>query len=175
MQRAAMDLRPALPSDLPDIACLHEANWRRDSADTLPEITLGGQLTVYLAEHWIEAALAASRVFVARTDDMLQGFTSMSEAPHGDAFLDNLHVAPSARAQGVGHALMSAIAVLSIPGALSLVVLSANTLARKIYRRWGGHEPEEFTDEVMGHSVHAVTIVWPDCTALVDRLRGDAP
>lgn len=172
---APMDLRPAIPSDLPDIARLHEANWRRDYAGILPEIALGARLTTYMNDRWTEAALDASRVFVARQGDMLQGFASMSDAPHRDAFIDNLHVAPMARAQGVGRALMSAIAVLSIPGALTLDVLSANTHARKICRRWGGRESEEFTDEVMGYEVPAVTVVWPDCSTLVDRLRGYAP
>lgn len=170
-----MDLRPALASDLPDIARLHEANWRRDYVEILPDVALGAQLTAYMDDHWTQAILQEKRVFVARKGDALVGFASMVEnGPHDCAFLDSLHVAPTARAQGVGHALMSAVAVLSIPGALTLEVLCANTQARTIYRRWGGRESDEFADEVMGYCVPAVTVGWPDCTALADRLRGDA-
>lgn len=168
-----MDLRPAIPEDLPDIARLHEANWRRDYVSFLPEVALGAALSADMAELWGAEALATRRVFVARKGQALLGFAAMrDEGPHGGACLENLHVAPSARAQGVGRALMSACAVLAIPGALTLVVLSANTTARAIYRRWGGKESMQFEDHILGYSVPAVTISWRDTVRLVDRLSG---
>lgn len=171
-----MDLRPALPSDLPDIARLHEANWRRDYAAIVPEIALGARLSTYMADRWGQGVLATSRVFVARDGDILLGFAAMlDEGPHECAFLDNLHVAPVARAQGVGRALMSAVTVLAIPSALTLEVLSANTTARAIYRAWGGTESTEFDDDILGVIVPAVTVGWRDTYALAERLSGDAP
>lgn len=171
-----MDLRPALPSDLADIARLHEANWRRDYVGILPDIALGTALTAYMQGQWSGNVLATSRVFVARDGAELLGFAAMlDEGPGGCAFLDNLHVAPAARAQGIGRALMSACAVLAIPGALALEVLSANSDARRIYRGWGGQETPEFEDNIMGHTVSAVTVSWPDTVHLVDRLSGHIP
>jgi hypothetical protein len=70
---------------------------------------------------------------------------------------------------------MSAVAVLSIPGALTLEVLCANRDARRIYRGWGGVESVEFADEILGVSVPAVSVGWRDTTALVERLSGTAP
>ncbi|GAB5445848.1 GNAT family N-acetyltransferase [Gymnodinialimonas sp.] len=167
-----MDLRPANLDDLPDIARLHEANWRRDYVGILPDVALGTQLTAYMATPWAPSALASQRVFVAR-DDALLGFAALQEdGPHGGPFLDNLHVAPPARAQGIGRALMSACAVLAIPRPLTLEVLSANTDARKIYRAWGGQESAEFDDNILGYTVPAVTIGWRDTGQLVDRLSG---
>ena len=171
-----MDLRPATPLDLPDIARLHEANWRRDYAGFLPEVALGEALATDMADLWSGDILSTRRVFVAHVDDMLTGFAAMlPEGPSGCAFLDNLHVTPTARAQGVGRALMSAVAVLAIPGALSLEVLSPNHAARAVYRRWGGQEGAEFTDEILGYPVPARTIHWPDTVWLADRLSGHAP
>ncbi|MEJ6394718.1 GNAT family N-acetyltransferase [Gymnodinialimonas sp. 2305UL16-5] len=169
-----MDLRPATALDLPDIARLHESNWRRDYANVLPEIALGARLSDYMAATWHGGALIDHRVIAARDeDDRLMGFAAMQdEGPHGCAYLDALHVAPKARAQGVGRALMTAIAVLSMPGALSLEVLSANRPARAIYRRWGGRETSEFQDTILDVSVPAVAVGWRDTAALLDRLRG---
>lgn len=168
-----MDLRLATPLDLPDIARLHEANWRRDYAGFLPEVALGKALATDMADLWSGDILSTRRVFVAVEDGALLGFAAMlDEGPSGCAFLDNLHVAPSARAQGVGRALMSAVAVLAIPGALSLEVLSPNTAARAIYRRWGGQEDAEFTDDILGYPVPARTVRWPDAVWLADRLSG---
>lgn len=168
-----MDLRPAIPSDLPDIARLHEANWRRDYAGVLPEFVLGKRLSDDMAVRWRDGVLATRRVFVVRDAEGLKGFAAMlDEGPHGCAFLDALHVAPVARAQGVGRALMSAVAVLSIPGALTLEVLSTNRDARRIYRGWGGVESVEFDDEILGIRVPAVSVGWRDTAALVDRLSG---
>lgn len=171
-----MNLRPARPSDLPDIARLHEANWRRDYAGILPDIALGKRLSEEMAARWGQGALATSRVFVAYGPDALLGFAAMREiGPDGGPFLENLHVAPTARAQGVGRALMSAVAVLSVPNPLTLEVPCANTTARAIYRGWGGRESVEFDDTILGHSVPAVCVGWQDCSHLVERLRGAHP
>jgi ribosomal protein S18 acetylase RimI-like enzyme len=169
-----MTLRPALPSDLPDIVRLHEANWRRDYARILPQVALGAGLSAYMAERWCDGVLATSRVFVMRDGDTLLGFAAMlDEGPDGCAFLESLHVAPAARAQGVGRALMSAVVVTAIPQALTLEVLSANTAARQVYRGWGGVESREFIDEILESPVPAVTVGWRDTFALAERLSGD--
>jgi ribosomal protein S18 acetylase RimI-like enzyme len=169
-----MHIRPATRADLPEIARLHEANWRRDYAGILPEHALGGQLTDYMEATWHDGALRDRRCLMARdgAGDLL-GFAAMlDEGPDGCAFLDNLHVAPRFRALGVGRALMSAVAVLAIPGALTLEVLTANTSARAIYKAWGGQESREFPDDIMGNRVRTVTVGWRDTIWLADRLSG---
>lgn len=171
-----MDLRPATPSDLPEIARLHEANWRRDYVDILPDVALGALLTSHMATQWAPEALETHRVFVATQEGSIIGFAAMRDCgPHDCPFLENLHVAPAARAQGAGRALMSAVAVLAMPGALTVEVLCANTTARAIYRSWGGEESEEFMDTIMGYPVPAVTVGWRDAGCLVQRLSGQTP
>lgn len=168
-----MDLRPATPSDLPEIVRLHEVNWRRDYVRILPHVALGAQLSEHVAAEWPADVLDARRVFVASRQDVILGFAAMREkGPHECATLDHLHVAPSARAQGVGRSLMSAVAVLAVPGALTLDVLCANTEARAIFRRWGGRESVAFEEVVLGVPVPTVTVGWRDAVDLLDRLRG---
>ncbi len=169
-----MHIRPATRDDLPEIAQLHEANWRRDYAGILPEFALGNQLRDHMAATWHDGVLRDRRCLVARDGARaLLGFAAMfDEGPDGCAFLDNLHVAPSFRALGVGRALMCAVAVLAIPGRLTLEVLSANAQARAIYKAWGGEESREFLDDIMGNRVPAVTVGWRDTVWLVDRLSG---
>ncbi|MEX3015108.1 N-acetyltransferase family protein [Gymnodinialimonas hymeniacidonis] len=169
-----MHIRPALPQDLPEIAQLHEANWRRDYAGVLPEYALGAHLTDYMARKWHNGALRDRRCLVARDGaGTLLGFAAMLDSgPDEHAFLDNLHVAPAFRAHGIGRALMSSVAVLAIPGPLSLEVLCANMQARAIYKAWGGEESAEFADDILGVSVPAVTVTWRDTVWLADRLSG---
>mgnify|MGYP001794475751 FL=1 len=169
-----MDVRPALPSDLPEIAALHRANWRRDFFDVLPPTALGDPLDAYMRRRWHPHALDVARGFVARdTSGFLLGFAAMlDDGPDGCAYLENLHVSPTARGAGVGTALMSAVAVLSIPTPLTLEVLTANAVARAVYRRWGGTESAEFMDKVLDVDVPAVVVSWRDTAALAARLRG---
>lgn len=170
-----MHVRPARASDLPAIAHLHEANWRREYAGILPQIALGKRLTAFMEEKWQPGYLGQAHVHVAHDDDgELLGFSAMvADDPDGFSFLDNLHVDPSARAMGVGRALMSANAVLALPGPLCLEVLCANKVARTIYRGWGGVEGEPFDDRILGVSVPAVRVDWPDTDALIHRLSGE--
>ncbi|MEJ6388421.1 GNAT family N-acetyltransferase [Gymnodinialimonas sp. 2307UL20-7] len=169
-----MHIRPAMRTDLPEIMSLHAANWRRDYAGILPQYALGNQLTDHMAAIWHDGALRDRRCLVSRDGaGTLLGFAAMlDEGPDGCAFLDNLHVAPPYRVLGVGRALMSSVAVLAIPGRLTLEVLSANAQARAIYKAWGGKESPAFQDDIMGLAVPAVTVGWEDTVWLVDRLSG---
>lgn len=169
-----MHIRPAMRNDLPEIMRLHEANWRRDYAGILPEHALGQQLTEHMEGTWHDGVLRDRRCLVARDGaGVLLGFAAMlDEGPDGCAYLDNLHVAPPYRAFGVGRALMSAVAVLAIPGRLTLEVLSANGPARAIYKAWGGQESREFLDDIMGNAVPSVSVGWEDTMWLADRLSG---
>lgn len=169
-----MHIRPATRNDLPEIARLHEVNWRRDYAGILPEFVLGSGLSEHMDAQWHDGVLRDRRCLVSRDGaGALLGFASMrDEGPDGCAFLDNLHVAPMYRALGVGRALMSSVAVLAIPGRLTLEVLCANVEARAIYKAWGGVESRPFTDEIMGINLPAVTVGWHDTIWLADRLSG---
>lgn len=169
-----MDVRPATSADLPEIAALHRANWQREYFGLLSERALGKRLDDYMAARWHTHALDVAKGFVARslTGEMMGFAVMLEDGPDGCAYLENIHVSPSARGQGVGTALMSAVAVLSIPKPLTLEVLSANRTARTIYKRWGGEETSEFMDTILSESVPAVVVSWRNTAALAARLRG---
>src|SRR5665647_1140093 len=98
-------VRDAAPADAPDLAALHALAF--DHPWTAPEI----------------AGLMAAGAFALRTD---QGFILIREAA-GEAEVLALAVAPAARRQGLGRALLDAAIARLGPAELFLEVAADNT------------------------------------------------
>ncbi len=169
-----MLIRPAAKHDLADIAALHMANWRQDYAGMVPDEALGQPVVAEMAARWSALAPSDKLVLVATTDaGALMGFGCvLLQHPKGP-LLDNLHVAASARGQGVGGRLMSEIARrLTALGCSSLwlKVLEDNRDTRAIYARLGGVEGTVEIDHLLGHPVRFVHVRWDDLSVLSARV-----
>lgn len=165
-----MKIEIATGADLPDIAALHGANWRREYAGLLPGHALCDRLGPYMARRWGAEALMGAEVLVSRRAGELAGFVALRPDHPDGCLIDNLHVAPVARGQGLGRALMRAAAERAGDRPLWLLVFDGNHATRAIYRRWGGQEGAVFEDRILDEPIPARPVRWPSGRVLAGRL-----
>ncbi len=122
-------IRPAVVADLP--ACAAIINDYIDATDWLPRVLSREAI----AAMFDADLLARRRVLVAEVDGAVAGYLSL--APEG--VVPGLYLAPAARRQGVGRALLAKARQLS-PGGIELTVFEPNMAARAFYAREGFHE-----------------------------------
>jgi ribosomal protein S18 acetylase RimI-like enzyme len=114
-------------------------------------------------------------VLLAQEDEGLAGCVSLFLAadPQWGTHVDNLHVRPGLKGQGLGRRLLGAAARLALaeaPGqGLDLFVYTANTAARGFYARLGGADVTEWLETAPDGSRQPVRrIWWPDPAALLE-------
>lgn len=144
MSRVA--LRVALPEDADAIADLHAASWRATYRGSMRDDYLDGEVGAERRALWRERLAAPApnqHVVVAVDGEALVGFGcayGADDARFGTQ-LDNLHVRRDRQSDGVGRALIAAVAawcVAAHPEAgLYLWVVDENVGARRFYASLG--------------------------------------
>ena len=119
-------LRPARPGDAAACAAIFNA-WV-DATAWMPRVHDADDVVRHYREH----VLAHCAVTVAERGGAVAGFLAVA----GDGHVDALYLAPEARGQGVGAALL-AEARARHPGGLTLWAFVANAGARRFYAREG--------------------------------------
>lgn len=159
-------IRDAERSDYPALAALQVRSWRDVYRSILPDAYLDDRIEDDFRLRW--AALRPSgkdKVLVAERGVIL-GFVTVWCQP--DPFIDNLHVEPGQRSQGIGLLLMREAAARLITDGfthMSLYVAAQNHRARAFYERLGGSFGEvEPIHQEHGGSVDAIAVVWDDLT-----------
>jgi ribosomal protein S18 acetylase RimI-like enzyme len=172
-----MHLRPATAADADAIAALHTASWQTAYAHILNAGWLAHDLPGDRLRVWTQRFAApdpAMRVALAEDHDGLAGFVCLFVAadPHWGSHVDNLHVRPELKGQGLGRRLLATAAQTALneaPGlGLDLHVYAANTDARGFYRRLGGLESlaeKEVAPD--GSQQRYQRIWWPNPAALL--------
>ncbi|CAG0981425.1 hypothetical protein BURK2_01863 [Burkholderiales bacterium] len=167
-----MDYLPARPADAPAIAALHALSWRANYRGILPDGLLDGPIEEEHLAVWRER-LASPRperqfILLARGTDGLRGFVSvlLDQEPAWGARLENLHVHPENKGQGMGRALLVRarewVEAVTPGNRLHLWVLAKNAPARAFYERLGGAPAEEGLWQVpSGEAVAELRYLWP--------------
>lgn len=112
-----MTVRPAMLSDAIAIADLHAESWRSTYRGILGDAFLDGPVIQDRRKLW-EARLSRSPmpdtqlVRVIEDGGVLTAFVCalLDADPEWGALLDNLHVSPSSKGQGLGRRLMAEVA-----------------------------------------------------------------
>jgi ribosomal protein S18 acetylase RimI-like enzyme len=150
---ASIALRRAGPPDWTVVAAIHAASWRSAYRGIYPNDYLDKAVPEERRAYWREALAAMEpeldAVFIAEIAGEPVGFACLRrEAEAAGPLLDNLHVLPERKGEGVGRRLIAATAEWLVgrepEAALQLVVWSDNRPARAFYARLGGREAEEF-------------------------------
>ncbi len=114
-----LEIRKALPADLPEIAAIQEA---------CPE-----------ASHWPVSDYLLHDLRVALREGRIGGFLVARMVAADEGEILNLAVAPECRRLGVGRALLQSF-LGTLSGSVFLEVRSSNTGAREFYKSLGFHE-----------------------------------
>jgi GNAT superfamily N-acetyltransferase len=166
---------PTVAEDVVALARLHAESWRSAYRGMLPDAYLDGPIVEERLQFWQRrmAALdpAHSRVMKAVIGSQLAGFvcTILDADPAWGARLENLHVRPDLKGQGIGGGLFDASqewAWAARPHQpMHLWVLEQNVPARRFYERRGGRVADQKTIEVVpGLLVPEVRYVWDSIT-----------
>lgn len=125
-------IRAATADDLP--ACAAIINDYIDATDWLPRL----QSREAIASYFAPAILDERTVLVAELDGEVAGYLTMT--PGG--MVPALYLAPRARGQGIGKALLDRAKAASL-GMINLTVFEPNHAARRFYEREGFAELPE--------------------------------
>ena len=146
---ADVTVQPAEPADADTIARLHVRSWRSAYVGMLPAEFLDGPVGEDLPALWRRRFSSEDTerktVLKAVHHGSLIGFACVlhDADPSWGPLLDNLHVAPEMKGQGIGRLLFNAVRQAVAPASqFHLWVLEANAPARRFYERLGGVEVE---------------------------------
>lgn len=176
-----MHLRIATAADIAAIAELHATSWRNAYRGLLPDAVLDADLLGNRLQAWqsrLQDAIAgARRTWLLTNGDQAQAFASVvldADPQHGH-LLDNLHVRPDAKSQGLGRRLLRVAAQWvqeQAPGRpLYLWVLDGNWRAARFYERCGARHVEcHWDDHLPGVRVCDHRYRWSSPNALLQVL-----
>lgn len=165
-------IRKARRRDLAAIARLHALSWRDSYRGLLSDDYLENEVDQELRRHWTEARIEPNDlVLVAEGQNGgILGFIAVWCRP--EPFIDNLHVTPDGRSQGVGTRLMAAAARCLLERGKStafLWVFEDNRRAVAFYERLGGKRTDRTIKPVFGNEVVQLKLEWTDLTELSDK------
>jgi GNAT superfamily N-acetyltransferase len=173
-----MTIRLAGLADAVAIAQLHTHSWQTAYRGILREDFLQGPLADNRRLLWHTRLSDSTRAdrFVLVDDDQggaIRGFACafLDADPEWGCLVDNLHVVPDLKGQGLGRQLMAAVAErvrLSNPSSgLHLWAYEQNLGARRFYERLGGVINERHAEPALdGTRVNAVRYCWSDLSGL---------
>ena len=119
-------IRPATADDLP--ACAAIINGYIDATDWLPRTISREEI----ADAFSPGLLTKRRVLVAEDGGQVVGYLTMGD----DGVVPAIYLAPQARGQGIGTALIDHAKEVS-PGHIELTVFEPNRRAQRFYLREG--------------------------------------
>jgi putative acetyltransferase len=177
-----MTVRPAKLSDAIAIADLHAESWRSTYPGILRDEFLDGAVIQDRRRLW-ETRLSSSPepetqlVRIVEHRGRLTAFVCafLDADPEWGALLDNLHVSPSSKGQGLGRRLMAEVARWVLQhrpdSRLHLWVYEKNVPARRFYEHLGGVVTGRHAHLAPdGSYVEAVRYGWEDLLGLLPRV-----
>lgn len=172
----AVVLRPMQRADTALVAALHVTSWRTAYRGLFSDAYLDERAEAERLAHWtrrLEALPPTHTGVIAEVAGQPVGFLYLiaDADPARGTLLDNLHVAPGTRGQGLGRRLLACaageIATRQWPSGLHLWVFNANTDARRFYERHGAVQVDRTVYASADGTPHpAVCYAWPDASVL---------
>jgi hypothetical protein len=150
---ANMAIRRAAAADWIAVGTIHAASWRTAYRGIYPDAYLDDEAPEERRGFWLGALAEMDPeldvVLLAEDESGPVGFACVRrKADPAGPLLDNLHVLPDRKGQGIGRRLVAAAAAWLVEkepeAALQLGVWKDNVAARRFYARLGGREVEEF-------------------------------
>ncbi len=178
-----MEIRHATAADEMAIATLHAESWRSAYRGIFEDEYLDEPVYADRQALWqtrFHSPRPDQCVLVAHDNERIVGFACAygGEDATWGTYLDNLHVAPSRKGEGIGTALLARVAAWSLAEyhgrGMFLWVFAENLPARAFYSQLGaGAADESEWTTASGSSVRQVRYVWDELklAALVRKTR----
>lgn len=177
-------LRPIGPADADTVASLHTISWQHAYRGMLRDDYLDHEAPAERQAVWRERLLGGSPAqfgYLALADGRPAGFIFARENgdPAWGTLIDNIHVLPELKGQGIGRLMVAAIgreAQRRCPDAgVFLWVIEQNLAGRGFYTRLGG----QFVERAMvaapdGGEIAELRVAWPSPRALLQAAEPEA-
>lgn len=168
-------IRLAEQADAHEIGNLHAASWRTAYRGLLTDHYLDNDLQGERTRYWtqkLSQLTSKEFVFVAEQNKGIVGFIAVMDKPEAgyEALIDNLHVRPDQKGNGIGGKLMAAAATALLASGRKTVylwVLEGNTPAEKFYISKGGRPLDKCRIEFGGALVNETRFVWDKLDTLL--------
>lgn len=167
-------VKEASQQDALAIAHLHALSWRNTYRNILSDAFLDSDLESERKKFWsdnFKTQTPQEFVLVAELDKKIVGFIAMKKPEYGyEAFIDNLHVHPDMKGQGVGKGLMKAMAEKLLQSRIKtayLWVLDGNTKAEEFYKRRGATPADRAIEQFGNERVSQTRFVWSSLDELI--------
>jgi len=172
-----ISLRDYKLSDADAIGALHAKSWFTAYRGILLDSYLDNDLQGERQNYWrstLPTLTDKDFIIVAEDPSGIVGFAAVMDEPENgyDALLDNLHVRPDLKGNGLGGRLMKAVAEkLQATGRSSfyLWVLKGNVAAEEFYKAKQGVVADVSTTEFGGKIVGKTRFVWTNLNVLTGR------
>ncbi len=171
-----LSVRPATPDDAEAITAIWLEAWRGAYRGIVPDEAIARRTDEAAAAYWREVLPDPDRsrlVLVAETQETgVVGFAQAGvpepDEPGYEIELWKLYIRPDAQRQGVGRALMRAMAQRLQQDGVSTMCLRAfvGNRAADFYTRMGGQRLREEPYEILGSVAPTILYGWPDLTTL---------
>jgi GNAT superfamily N-acetyltransferase len=147
------------------VAPMHAASWRATYRGIFDDAYLDHQVDADRLQYWQtrvpQLATGVGEIFLATVAGVPAGFLCIEIGPErsSGAFLDNLHVLPHVRGQGVGKLLVDAASRWALKhgeSQLYLLVYEDNLQARQFYAHEGWRAVARKMDDLPGGGQAAV-------------------
>ena len=179
-----MNFRIANSKDAEVIAALHALSWQSAYANVLSEDFLENEVQTERLKYWQEKLLLAENnpayyILLAENNQQLQGFICVigQEDPNYGSLIDNLHVHPAGKGQGLGRELLQRglqwAREQHPKRGVYLWVYKANHAAIRFYEKMGGLCAElTTTANPDGGKADVWRVIWSrPQRSIVERLR----
>jgi len=166
-----MNIRPAVRSDLEQIAAIHIESWKGAYRNDFPSEFFDREIDRILKQHWDEIEIKSQDILLVAEEDALTGFVAVWCRPA--PYIDNLHVKPSLRSKNRGSALMQAAAGETVRRghkSAYLWVFESNQKAIRFYERLGGVQKQSIHRNIFGYEVLSRKIHWDDFSIVAGKL-----
>ena len=167
---APVIIRDADRAEFGALAALQTRSWRDVYRGIMPDSYLDDEIEHDLASRWDALDPSGDDLVLVADQARIRGFVTVWCKP--DPFIDNLHVDPGERSQGIGRLLMQATAKRLVENGyqrVSLYVAAQNQRAADFYRRLGGQFGEvEQKHQQHGGPIEAIEVVWNDLPGLAN-------
>ena len=171
-------IRRGVIEDAAEASRLHVETWRTSYRGLVPDDLLDQLVPTRWEQGWrrgFDSVDPTRIVQVAEIDGQIVGFASggrsRSGGPPGHpGEVYALYVHPERQGQGIGRALLQAVAaVLAERGLVPIVIwtLFNNPRSRGFYAARGGTVIAEKNERFDGYLLHEVAYAWSDATALL--------
>ena len=172
-----MTIRAADPSDAAAIARLHAVSWQSAYRSILRDAFLDGPVLSNRSELWSARFSGPPRadqiVLVDECAGEIRGFACafLDADPEWGTLLDNLHVAPVLKGQGLGRLLLREVALRVLQQEarprMHLWAYEQNLAARRFYEMLGGEITAQVAEPAPdGSELNAVRYCWSDLQGL---------